>query len=93
MSPYSKIIAIFSDFCYFEIKSEMRDVLAKMRDISQKAGFPARLRDGLFQFDNTKSGRNSSKYFLCCLFRYLLEKFCVTTFMTVYTCKNDVPYI
>ena len=32
---------------------------------------------------------NSSKYFLC-LFRYLFEKFCVTTFMTVYTCKNDV---
>ena len=32
---------------------------------------------------------NSSKYFLC-LFRYLLEKFCATTFMTVYTCKNDV---
>ena len=33
---------------------------------------------------------NSSKYFLCLLFRYLLEKFCVTTFMTMYTCKNDV---
>ena len=41
-----KIIAIFSDSCYFEIKPEMRDVLAKMREISQNAGFPARLRDG-----------------------------------------------
>ena len=42
----ANIIAIFSDFCYFEIKPEMRDVLAGMREISQNAGFPARLRDG-----------------------------------------------
>ena len=27
-----KIMAIFSDFCYFEIKPEMRDVLTKMRE-------------------------------------------------------------
>ena len=40
------IIAIFSDFFYFEKKPEMRDVLAKMRETSQIAGFPARLRDG-----------------------------------------------
>ena len=42
----AKIIAIFSDFCCFEIMPEMRDVLAKIREISQNAGFPARLRDG-----------------------------------------------
>ena len=42
----AKIIAIFSNFCYFEIKPEMRDALEKMREISQNAGFPARLRDG-----------------------------------------------
>ena len=35
---------------------------------------------------------NSSKYFLC-LFRYLLEKFCATTFMTVYTCKNEADVV
>ena len=29
------IIVNFSDICYFEIKPEMRDVLAKMREISQ----------------------------------------------------------
>ena len=28
----AKIIAIFSDFCYFKIKPEMRDVLAKMQE-------------------------------------------------------------
>ena len=28
----AKMIAIFSDFCCFEIKQEMRDVLAKMRE-------------------------------------------------------------
>ena len=28
----TKSIAIFTDFCYFEIKPEMRDVLAKMRE-------------------------------------------------------------
>ena len=28
----AKIIAIFSDFCYSEIRPEMRDVLAKMRE-------------------------------------------------------------
>ena len=39
-------IAIFSDLGYCDIKPEMRDVLAKMREISQNAGFPARLRDG-----------------------------------------------
>ena len=38
-----RMIAIFSDFCYFEIMPEMRDVLAKMREVSQNAGFPARL--------------------------------------------------
>ena len=32
MSHIAKIIAIFSDFCYFEIKPEMRDVFAKMRE-------------------------------------------------------------
>ena len=42
----AKIIAIFSDFCYFEIKPEMRDVQEKMRELSQNVGFPARLRDG-----------------------------------------------
>ena len=45
----AKMIANFSDFCNFEIKPEMRDVLEKnagMREISQNAGFPARLRDG-----------------------------------------------
>ena len=42
----AKIIAIFSDFSYFEIKPEMRDVFGKMREINQNAGFPARLRDG-----------------------------------------------
>ena len=42
----AKIIAIFSDFCYFERKPEMLDVFAKMREISQNVGFPARLRDG-----------------------------------------------
>ena len=42
----AKLIAILSDLCYFEIKPEMRDVLAKMREMSQNAGFPARLRDG-----------------------------------------------
>ena len=46
MSPTVKIISILSDFGYFEIKPEMRDVLAKMREISQNAGFPARLREG-----------------------------------------------
>ena len=46
MSHTAKISAIFSDFCYFEIKPEMRDVLANMREISQNAGFPTRLRDG-----------------------------------------------
>ena len=43
----AKIIAIFSDFFYFEIKPEMRDVLAKMWEIRQNAGFPTRLRDGV----------------------------------------------
>ena len=32
---------IFSDFCYFEIKPEMRDVLAKM----QECGKQAKMRD------------------------------------------------
>ena len=46
LSPYSlKKESILSDFCYFKIKPEMRDVLAKMREISQNAGFAARLRD------------------------------------------------
>ena len=40
MSPYcvaytAIIIEIFSDLCYLEIKPELRDVLAKMREISQ----------------------------------------------------------
>ena len=30
VSVQVKNIAIFSDFCYFEIKPEMRDVLTKM---------------------------------------------------------------
>ena len=42
----STIIAIFSDFWYLEIKPEMRDVVAKMQEVSQNAGFPARLRNG-----------------------------------------------
>ena len=33
----AQIIAIFSDFCYFEIKPEMRDVLAKMRECGREA--------------------------------------------------------
>ena len=34
-------IAIFSDFCYFEIKPEMRDVPTKMRE----CGKSAKMRD------------------------------------------------
>ena len=42
MSPYTAtIIGIFSDFWYFEIKPEMRDVLAKMRE----CGKYAKMRD------------------------------------------------
>ena len=33
----AQIIAIFSDFCYFEIKPDMRDVLAKMRECGREA--------------------------------------------------------
>ena len=36
----AKISAIFSDFSYFEIKPEIRDVLAKMREISKMRDFP-----------------------------------------------------
>ena len=31
------IIAIFSDFCYFQIKPEMQDVIAKMRECGKLA--------------------------------------------------------
>ena len=31
---------------FLKIKPKMRDVLGKMREIRQNAGFPARLRDG-----------------------------------------------
>ena len=34
------IIVIFNYFCYFEIKPEMRDVLEKMRELSQMRDFP-----------------------------------------------------
>ena len=37
VSVQRKINAIFCYFCYFEIKPDMRDVLAKMREISQNA--------------------------------------------------------
>ena len=33
-------------FLMFEIEPEMRDILAELREISQNAGIPARLRDG-----------------------------------------------
>ena len=39
--PTAKIIAIFSDFCNFKIKPEMRDVLTKMRE----CGKYAKMRD------------------------------------------------
>ena len=41
----AKINAIFNYFCYFEIKLEMRDVFAKMRE----CGKYAKMRD--FQHD------------------------------------------
>ena len=41
ISVQLKKIAIFSDFCYFEIKPEMRNVFAKMRE----CGKYAKLRD------------------------------------------------
>ena len=37
MFATAQIIAIFSDFCYFEIKPEMRDVVAKMRECGREA--------------------------------------------------------
>ena len=41
-----KIVAIFREFDFSEIKLKMRDVFAKMREERQNAGFPARLQDG-----------------------------------------------
>ena len=45
----AKIIAIFSDFFHFRNKARNAGRSRKnagMREISQNAGFPARLRDG-----------------------------------------------
>ena len=45
MDPCSENYCDFQQFV-LEIKPEMREVLAKMREISQNAGFLARLRGG-----------------------------------------------
>ena len=46
VSVQRKLLRFSVIFVIFEIKPEMRDVLAKMWEISQNAGFPTRLRDG-----------------------------------------------